>query len=323
MPSAAWAASSRGISRRASQETTIDASVEFVKELLESVVNLHATVARDHASSRILGTERMGSGVVVDPAGLVLTVNYVVMGAHTIQVAFAKGRRVKAEIVAQDFEVGLALVRVKRQNLKAARVGATTTLERGDPVVALATTAPHERRVSGGLVTYLGEFEAYWEYLLERGIVTSAQNPGFGGGGLFTMTGELVGTLSLNLNEVARCSLSIPVDAYREHQSEFLRYGRPVSRPRRAWLGVFAHALEEGVVVAGVVPDGPGDRSGLQEGDVIVSLNSEQVESRRDLYVNLWRHEPGERLTLEVMRANTLRLVAVTGGDRAEFFRQP
>jgi serine protease DegS len=287
------------------------------------VVNIHATAPRDHASSRILGNERMGSGVIVDPAGLILTVNYVVMGAHTIQVAFAKGRRVKAEIVAQDFEVGLALVRVKRQNLKAAQVAATTTLERGDLVVALATTAPHERRVSGGVVTYLGEFEAYWEYLLERGIVTSAQNPGFGGGGLFTMTGELVGTLSLNLNEIARSSLSIPVDLYREHQSEFLRYGRPVSRPRRAWLGVFAHALEEGVVVAGVVPDGPGDRSGLQEGDVIVSLNSQQVESRRDLYVNLWRHEPGERLTLEVMRANTLRLVAVTGGDRAEFFRQP
>ncbi len=287
------------------------------------MVNLHVSVPRDHASSRILGNERMGSGVVVDPAGLVLTVNYVVMGAQNIQVAFARGRRVKAEIVAQDFEVGLALVRVKRPNLKAARVAPSASLERGAGVVALATTAPQERRVSGGVVTYLGEFEAYWEYLLEHGIVTSAQNPGFGGGGLFTLKGELVGTLSLNLNEIARSSLSIPVDFYREHQDEFLRYGRPVSRPRRAWLGVFAHGLEEGVVVAGVVPDGPGDRSGLQEGDVIVSLNSEQVESRRELYVNLWKHEPGERLTLEVMRDNKLRLLAVTGGDRAEFYRQP
>jgi S1-C subfamily serine protease len=137
------------------------------------------------------------------------------------------------------------------------------------------------------------------------------------------MTGELVGTLSLNLNEIVRNSLSIPVDCYRQHQAEFLRYGRAVSRPRRAWLGVFAHALDEGVVVAGVIPDGPGDRSGLQEGDVIVALNAEQVESRRDLYVSLWKHEPGERLTLEVMRDSKLRLVAVTGGDRAEFFRQP
>jgi len=286
-------------------------------------VNIHVSVPRDHASTRILGNERMGSGVVIDPGGLILTVNYVVMGAQNIQVAFARGRRVKAEIVGQDFEIGLALLRVKRQNLKAARTAAHATLQRGDPVVALATTAPQERRVAGGLVTYLGEFEAYWEYLLDRGVVASAANPGFGGGGLFTMKGELVGTLSLNLNEITRSSLSIPVDFYQEHQGEFLRYGRPVSRPRRAWLGVFAHVLEEGVVVAGVVPDGPGDRGGLQEGDIIVSLNAEQLDSRRDLYVSLWKHEPGERLTLEVMRDSKLRVVAVTGGDRAEFFRQP
>jgi len=294
-----------------------------VKDLLDTVVNIHATVARDHASVRILGNERMGSGVVVDPGGLILTANYVVMGAHKMQVSFGRGRRVAAEIVGQDFEIGLALVRVKRQNLKVARVAAADTLTRGDAVVAVATTAPQERRVAGGIVTYLGEFEAYWEYLLDRGIMTSAPNPGFGGGGLFTMKGELVGTLSLNLNEIVRSSLSIPIECYRDHAGEFLRYGRPVSRPRRAWLGVFAHALEEGVVVAGLVPDGPGEKSGLREGDVIVSLNSSQVESRRDLYVRLWRHEPGERLTLEVMRDNKLRMVAVTGGDRAEFFRQP
>src|SRR5439155_25825031 len=75
-------------------------------------------------------------------------------------------------------------------------------------------------------------------------------------------------------------------------------------------------------VVAGVVPDGPGDRGGLQEGDLIVSLNSEEVASRRDLYTRLWRHEPGERLILEVMRENKVRRVEVLGGDRAYFFRQ-
>src|SRR5687767_14005926 len=301
----------------------MDASVEFVKHLLQTVVNIHATVPRDHPSSRILGNERMGSGVVVDASGLILTVNYVVMGAQTVEVSFVKGRRVKAEVVAQDFEIGVAVVRVKKQGLTVAPLGADVTLERGDPVIALASTAPQERRVSGGVVTYLGEFEAYWEYLLDRGIVSSANNPGFGGGGLFTMSGAMVGVLSLNLNEIARSSLAIPVDFYQTHERELLRYGRIVSRPRRAWLGVFAHALEEGVVVAGIVPDGPGDKGGLQEGDVIMSLNAEEVGSRKELYLSLWRHEPGERLTLEVMRDNKLRRLVVTSGDRADFFRQP
>jgi len=300
----------------------MDVSVDFARHLLGAVVNLHATVPRAHPSSRILGNERMGSGVVVDPSGLVLTVNYVVMGAQTVDVGFLKGRRVKAEVVAQDFEVGLALVRVKRQGLTAVPLAGGTELACGEPVIAVASTGPQERRLSGGLVTYLGEFEAYWEYLLERGIVTSAQNPGFGGGGLFSMTGALLGVVYLNLNEIIRCSLAIPVDNYREHASEMLRYGRVVSRPKRAWLGVFAHAVDEGVVLLGIVPEGPGDRGGLQEGDVIVSLNAEEVPSRKELYLSLWRHGPGERLTLEVMRDNRLRRLEVTTGDRAEFFKQ-
>jgi S1-C subfamily serine protease len=300
----------------------MDASVEFAKHLLQTVVNVHAAVPRAHPSSRILGNERMGSGVIVDPSGLILTVNYVVMGAQTVEVAFIKGRRVKAEVVAQDFEIGFAVLRVKRQGLVAAPLGVTTELERGEPVVAVASTGPQERRIGGGVVTYLGEFEAYWEYLLERGIVSSAQNPGFGGGGLYTMTGVLLGVLSLNLNEVARSSLAIPVDFYREHETELLRYGRVMSRPRRAWLGVFAHAIDEGVVVAGIVPEGPGDKGGLQEGDLIVSLDAQEVCSRKELYLSLWRHEPGERLTLEVLRDKKTRRVEITTGDRAEFFKQ-
>jgi serine protease Do len=300
----------------------MDASVELVKELLPRVVHLHASIPRDHPSSRLLGTTRLGSGVIVDAGGLVLTVNYVVMGAQTVDVSFVKGRRARAEVVAQDFEIGLALLRVKRQALPAA-VPSTAPVERGTPAVVVASVGPQERRVAGGLVTYLGEFEAYWEYLIDPGIVTSAPNPGNGGGGLFTLTGGLVGIVSLNLNEIARCSLSIPVDFYRESASEFLRYGRVVSRPRRAWLGVFASAIEEGVVVAGLVPDGPGERAGLREGDLIVSLNAHEVGSRRDLYLSLWKHEPGERLTLEVMRDNRLRRLEITGGDRAHFFRQP
>src|SRR6266403_1443453 len=300
----------------------MDTSVELVRHLLQSVVYIHTTVSRDHPSTRILGNERLGSGVVVDASGLILTVNYVVMGAQTISVAFQKGRRAKAEIVAQDFEIGTALIKVNRQGLIAAEIGTGDVVERSDEVVLLGAMQPQERRATGGFVTYVGEFEAYWEYLIDRGIISNAPNPGYGGGGLFTMTGRLAGTVSLNLNEIARSSLPIPVGFYRSHRDEMVRYGRVVSRPRRAWLGIFAHMVEEAVVIAAVAPEGPGDRGGLQAGDLIVSLNAEEVGSRRDLYMSLWRHEPGEALTLEVMRDNKMRRFEVKGGDRAHFFRQ-
>ncbi|HUM17941.1 MAG TPA: trypsin-like peptidase domain-containing protein [Candidatus Nitrosotalea sp.] len=300
----------------------MDASVEIVKHLLTSVVHIHAEVPSAHPSTRNLGDERMGTGTIVDPAGLILTVNYVVMGAETIQVTLARGRALRAEIVAQDFEIGLALLRVKRQGLHAVQIADSESLERGEPVFALGSTGPRERRVAGGLVTYLGEFEAHWEYLLDRGIVSSASNPGFGGGPLFTLNGKMVGVVSLNLNEIARCSLAIPSECYRRNQEEFVRFGRVVSRPQRAWLGVYAHVLDEGVVVAGLVPNGPAARSGIQEGDVIVSLDAQEMPTRKELYLSLWRHAPGEKMTLEVMRDNEVRRLSVTAGDRADFYKQ-
>src|SRR5438093_9600440 len=173
----------------------MDCSVELVRHLLQSVVYIHTTVGREHPSTRILGNERLGSGVVVDASGLILTVNYVVMGGQSIYVAFQKGRRVKAELVAQDFEIGLALIRVNRPGLVAVDVGTDDVVERCDEVVLLGAMGPQERRATGGLVTYIGEFEAYWEYLLDRGIVSNAPNYGYGGGGLCARDVQLVGTL--------------------------------------------------------------------------------------------------------------------------------
>ncbi|HEV8441451.1 MAG TPA: S1C family serine protease [Methylomirabilota bacterium] len=300
----------------------MDASVELVKRLLPSVAYIHVDVPSAHPSTRHLGDERMGTGTVVDREGLILTVNYVVMGGKTIDVTFGRGRSQRAELIAQDFDVGLALLKVKRQGLPAAQMVSSEGLERGTPVFGLSSMGPRERRVAGGIVTYLGEFEAYWEYLLDRGIVSSAANPGFGGGPMFTLRGEMVGIISLNLSEISRNSLAIPTECYQRNRAELLRHGRVVSRPARAWLGVFATPLEEGVAVAGVVPNGPGARSGMQEGDVIVSLDSQEVPTRKDLYLSLWRHGPGEKIALEVLRDSELRVVHVTGGDRAEFYKQ-
>jgi hypothetical protein len=86
-----------------------------------------------------------------------------------------------------------------------------------------------------------------------------------------------------------------------------------------SWIGMFATAAV--VIRLGIVPGGPGEKGGLREGDVIMSLDAQEVSSRRELYVSLWRHEPGEQITLEVMRDNAVRRLELTGGDRAEFFK--
>jgi serine protease Do len=298
----------------------VDATVGLVQALLPVTAHVTARVAAAHPSARILGTERIGSAVVVDPGGLLLTVNYVVMGARRVRVTMTDGRRLEAKVAAQDFESGLALLRVPAAGLPAARLASSDEVALGASVFVIAATGPTERRVAAGIVTDLGEFEAYWEYLLDRGIVSSAANPGFGGGPLFDVRGSVVGVVSLNLEGIGRESLAIPIEYFTRYRSELLRFGRVTSRRRRAWIGVFPHTLDEKLIVAGLVPDGPGERAGLQDGDVIVRVDDQEVSSRRDLYAALWRHEPGERVRLEVMREDRPQQVEVVAQDRSDFY---
>lgn len=299
----------------------MDAPVGLVRGLLGSTVSIHARIPADHPSARLLGEERMGSGAIIDPDGLVLTVNYVVMGATHLEVTLPGGRELRAEIVAQDFESGLALLGLRGRGLQAIELGSSERLERGAPVFILAATGGETRGVSGGVVTYLGEFDAYWEYLLDRGIMTNAPNPGLGGGPLLDLEGRMVGVVSLNLSEIGRQSLAVPAEYYLGHREELLRFGRVASRPRRAWVGFFPHPVEDRLVVAGVVPDGPGERAGLQEGDLILTVDDLEIASRRELYRTLWRHGPGERIVFDVLRENEVHTVEVVGEDRADFYR--
>ena len=298
----------------------MDAIVGLVQALLPVTAHVTARVSTAHPSARILGTERIGSAVVVESGGLLLTVNYVVMGARRVRVTMTDGRRLEAKVAAQDFESGLALLRVPATGLPSAKLASSDEVALGASVFVIAATGPTERRVAGGIVTDLGEFEAYWEYLLDRGIVSSAANPGFGGGPLFDIRGSVVGVVSLNLEGIGRESLAIPVEYFTRYRSELVRFGRVTSRRRRAWIGVFPHTLDERLIVAGLVPDGPGERAGLHDGDVILRVDDHEVSSRRDLYAALWRHEPGERVVLEVMREDRPQRVEVVTQDRADFY---
>jgi len=126
--------------------------------------------------------------------------------------------------------------------------------------------------------------------------------------------------VSLNLNEIGRFSLSIPIECYRDHRDELLRYGRRPSRPSRAWLGIFCYAVKDHVVIAGLLPGGPGEQAGLKAGDVILAVDGQDVGDRRSLYRLLWTHRPGEAVTLKIFRGREMQTVTVASGDVEEFF---
>lgn len=298
----------------------MDAQIGLVRALLPATAALQVRIPPDHPSVEILGEERMGTAAVVEP-GLLLTVNYVVIGGRRIQATLPDGQTASAEIVAQDYETGLALLRAPLPAGPVAVPGDSRALARGQEVFILGATGSTERRVSNGVVTDLGPFDATWEYLLESAIQTSAFNPGFGGGPLFTRQGRLVGITSLGLGQVGRFSLAIPVHLYLEARGELLRFGRVRDRVRRAWLGLFTETTPAGLLVAGVVPRAPAAEAGIREGDLIHALNFREVATRLELYRELWKHPAGTVVRVGLYRGEESTILEVPSADRAEFYR--
>ena len=280
----------------------MDALVGLVRALVPVTLALHIRVPSQHPSVPVLGEERMGSATLVDPEGILLTVNYVVIGGREIVATFPDGSRFPAEIVARDFESGIAVLSIPVRDRSAASLGDSRRLAVGQDVFILASTEPQVRRVGTGVVTDLGPFDAYWEYMLDSAIQTSAFNPGLGGGPLFDIRGRMVGVTSLNLGQVGRFSLAIPVHMFAEHREDLLRFGRVAGQRRRAWVGFYPQPTESGIQVAGVVPEAPASRSGIREGDVILAVNFRDVATRSELYHEMWRHEAGEPLRLTILR---------------------
>jgi S1-C subfamily serine protease len=137
---------------------------------------------------------------------------------------------------------------------------------------------------------------------------------------MFDMNGRMVGVVSLNLGEVGKFSLAIPVEYYLDHREELLRYGRRIGRPSRAWIGMYSYPLRDHMVLAGLLPDGPGDKSGLKAGDVVLALDGQEITDRHTLYAQLWSKHAGDTVLFRVFRNNTVQDIAVLSGNVEEFF---
>lgn len=300
----------------------MNAHLGLIHTILPATIDLHASIPEDHPSARNLGTERQGSGTIVDPEGYILTVRYVVSGATSITVTMADGEQHPGQIAAEDDDTGLALIRIPARGLPFLKPAPQDSVVPGQPAVIVASNGQAERRVSGGYVTSLEPYDGHWEYMLDKTIRLTAVNPGFGGGTLANFKGQLIGVVSLNLGEVAKFSLAIPIEYYLRYEQELKQHGRVQSRPRRPWLGFYPQPFAGHVVVGGVLPGGPADRCGLKEGDVIIGVEQKEIRSRRELYQELWKKRPGERISMRVLRNDTSFDLNIIGSDRSERYRR-
>jgi S1-C subfamily serine protease len=284
------------------------------------VAFLRASIPATHPSAGILGEERTGAGVAVAAEHL-LTAHYLVLGASTAEVVGLDGRTRPVSRVALDLESGLALLAVEGAGFEPARLAEDDELSPGDPVFMLTCTSEKDRRGASGHVSFVGPFEAFWEYMLDRAIMTNIVNPGLAGGPLLDLRGRVAGIVSLGLAAVGRYSLAIPTRLFLDRRAR-LESGEPVpASERHAWIGFYPQAGEDGIVISGVVPGGPADSAGIRRGDLLVSVDGHAVQSLRQLYRTLWRKGPGATVGMQVLREEAIHVIEVVAGDSYEFFK--
>ena len=296
--------------------------------LLSAVVALHSEVPAEARTAGALGRVRQGSGVVIDDAGLVLTIGYLILEAESVQITVGGSRQVSAEVVAYDHETGLGLVRASRPlGVTPIPIGSSDPLMRGNQV--LVASAGGYNAAIGAYVVSRRDFAGWWEYLLEKAIFTSPPHPGFGGAALIDVEGRLVGVGSLLVpdaaeeNEPLTGNMFVPIDALKPILADLIAEGR-AARPSRPWLGLYPQEIHGRLFVTRVPPGGPADRAGLRPGDLVLGVAGKSVSTLPGYYRALWSLGPaGVEVPLNVLRGNQPTDIKIRSIDRMHWFRKP
>lgn len=293
---------------------------------LSAVVGLHSIIPPDAFSANTLGTERGGNGVLID-TGLVLTIGYLITEAETIWLHLGDGRVMGGHPLGVDQESGFGLVQVLGQlDIEPLTLGSSSAAQIGDRVVVGGVGG--RTRSLAARIAAKQEFAGYWEYALDEAIFTYPAHPNWGGTGLISTDGELIGIGSLQIERASEgrsehLNMMVPIDLLKPILNDLRKFGR-VNRPARPWLGVFTAEVEDKVVVAGMSPKGPAARAELKVGDVIVAVNGERVTTQREFYRRFWALGPaGVDVPLTLYREGDTFNVVLTSTDRTRLQRKP
>ena len=172
------------------------------------------------------------------------------------------------------------------------------------------------------------EFAGYWEYALEQALFTFPAHPNWGGAGLISEQGDLIGIGSLQLErarggKTENLNMVVPIDLLKPIFDDLRTFGR-VNKPPRPWLGVFTTEIEGRVVVVGISPKGPAARGPLKSGDMIVAVKGERIASQAEFYRKLWALGPaGVEVPLKLYRDGKTFELMLASADRAAFLKRP
>ena len=269
----------------------------------------------------------LGSGVIISPDGYILTNNHVVEGADEIEVTLTDSRRARARVIGTDPDTDLAILKIELDKLPVIVLGNSDQLSVGDQVLAIGNPFGVGQTVTSGIVSALGRSELGIN-TFENFIQTDAAiNPGNSGGALVDINGNLLG---INTAIYSRSGgsmgigFAIPVSTARLVLDGIVKDGQVT----RGWIGVEPNELSpelaetfgvkatQGVIITGVLQDGPAAQAGMRPGDVIVRVDDKAVGNVSELLTAVAALKPGTATPFALQRGDTMVDLKVTPGVR-------
>jgi S1-C subfamily serine protease len=297
-----------------------------VHQVEPSVVYIAVTDQTTNSFGQTQEQQGVGSGVIFDNQGHILTNNHVVEGADTMTVILPDGRKFQASVVGRSPAHDIAVIKIDADNLPVATLGDSSKLDVGQWVVAIGNPlalSQDSPTVTVGVVSALGRtIGAQGE---DAGIANLIQtdaaiNPGNSGGPLLNLDGQVVGINTAKIQQAEGIGFAIPINDAKQIIDQALNGNAQASlgisgaTVTPAIAARFDLPVTSGVIVADVEADSAAEAAGLQPGDVIVKLDDQAIATIDDLQTAITSHQPGDQVTLTVNRNGTEQQMPVTLG---------
>ena len=300
-----------------------------LERVLSSVVGLHSIIPSDAFTADTLGVERAGNGVLIGD-GLVLTIGYLITEAETVWLHLGDGRVVPGHALGFDQETGFGLVQaLGHVDLEPLPLGSSAAAAIDSRIVVGGVGG--RTRSLAGRIAARQEFAGYWEYALDEAIFTYPAHPNWGGAGLISAAGELIGIGSLQIERVREgknehLNMVVPIDLLKPILDDLRKFGR-VNKPPRPWRsGCSRRDRRQGRRRRRSSSKGPAARAELKPGDLILAVRGEMVSGQMQFYRKFWALGPaGVDVPLTLYREGDTFDVTISRviGSREKFLKGP